>query len=149
MKGCIFCEQHRIATKDQFIEASNKLAPFAFSLMDVIYISELKADANLGVYTWEKSLPQTVEISLELAIPNRQVGASDNLSDTIDYAAVTKRIRKELSERRFELLEALAEFIAQMLLNDFGSPWAKVNVAKIGMIRNAKRVGVIIERRKS
>ena len=117
--------------------------------MDVIYISELKADVNLGVYTWEKSLPQTVEISLELAIPDRKVGASDNLSDTIDYAAVAQRIRKELAERRFELLEALAEFIAQMLLNDFGAPWAKVNVAKIGMIRNAKRVGVIIERRKS
>lgn len=117
-------------------------------LMDIIYISELKAEANLGVYDWEKRLPQTVEINLEFAMRDARAGASDSLSDTIDYAEVTERIRKELVARRFELLEALAEFIANLLLNDFGSPWAKVNIAKIGMIRNVKRVGVTIERRR-
>jgi dihydroneopterin aldolase len=49
---------------------------------------------------------------------------------------------------RFELLEALAEHIANLLLNDFGSPWVKVDIAKIGMIRNVRRVGVTIERSK-
>lgn len=116
--------------------------------MDIIYISELKVDANLGVYDWEKRLPQTVEINLEFAVPGPKAGETDNISDTIDYAAVTARIQKELSERRFELLEALAEFIAKLLLHDFGSPWCKVNIAKIGMIRNVKRVGVTIERKR-
>ena len=116
--------------------------------MDIIYISELKADANLGVYDWEKRLPQTVEMNLEFAVPGPRAGETDNLSDTIDYAEVTARIRKELSERRFELLEALAEFVANLLLRDFGSPWCKVNIAKIGMIRNVKRVGVTIERKR-
>jgi dihydroneopterin aldolase len=116
--------------------------------MDIIYISELKVEANLGVYEWEKRLPQTVEINLEFAMPGVKAGASDSLSDTIDYAEVTERIRKELAARRFELLEALAEFVANLLLNDFGSPWVKVNIAKIGMMRNAKRVGVTIQRRR-
>jgi dihydroneopterin aldolase len=116
--------------------------------MDIIYISELKADANLGVYTWEKRLPQTVEINLEFAIPSPKAGETDNIHDTIDYAAVSSRIRKELSTRQFELLEALAEFIANLLIHDFGAPWAKVNIAKIGIIRHVKRVGVIIERRR-
>ena len=116
--------------------------------MDIIYISELKAEANLGVCSWEKHLPQMVEINLEFAIPNRKAGETDNIVDTIDYAAVTARIRKELATHRFELLEALAEFVANLLLDDFGTPWTKVNVAKIGMIRHVKRVGVTIERRR-
>lgn len=114
--------------------------------MDIIYINELKADANLGVYDWEKHLPQTVEINLEFAPPNALANESDQIAHTIDYAAVTTRIRKELSERRFELLEALAEFIANLLLKDFGSPWCKVNIAKIGVMRDVRRVGVVIER---
>lgn len=116
--------------------------------MDIIYISELKAEANLGVYEWEKRLPQTVEMNLEFAVPNRKAGASDRIADTIDYAAVTGRIREELAARRFELLEALAEFVAGLLLDDFGSPWCKVDIAKLGMIRDVRRVGVAIERRR-
>jgi dihydroneopterin aldolase len=116
--------------------------------MDIIYISELKAEANLGVCTWEKHLPQTVEINLEFSIPSQKAGKTDNISDTIDYAAVTARIREELAARRFELLEALAEFIANLLLHDFGAPWTKVSIAKVGMIRHVKRVGVTIERRR-
>lgn len=114
--------------------------------MDIIYISELKADANLGVCDWEKHITQIVEISLEIANPEKGAEKTDNIADTIDYAVVSTRIRKELLERRFELLEAMAEFIADLLLNDFGAPWVKVNIAKVGMIRDAKKVGVIIER---
>ena len=114
--------------------------------MDIIYISELKADANLGVCSWEKHLSQIIEISLEIAMPDKGAEKTDNIADTIDYAAVSERIRKELKERRFELLETLAEFISDLLLNDFGAPWVKVNIAKVGMIRDAKKVGVVIER---
>jgi dihydroneopterin aldolase len=116
--------------------------------MDIIYLCELRAEANLGVYDWEKRLPQTVEINLEFGMLGPQAGKSDRIGDTIDYAVVAERIREDLLGHRFELLEALAEHIANLLLNDFGSPWVKVDIAKIGMIRNVKRVGVTIERSK-
>jgi dihydroneopterin aldolase len=45
-------------------------------------------------------------------------------------------------------VETLAERIAQLVLADFGAPWAKVSVAKIGILGNAKYVGVTIERRR-
>jgi 7,8-dihydroneopterin aldolase/epimerase/oxygenase len=114
--------------------------------MDTIYLCELRAEANLGVYDWEKRLPQTVEINLEFGMLGPQAGQSDRIGDTIDYAVVAERIREDLLAHRFELLEALAEHVANLLLNDFGSPWVKVDIAKIGMIRNVKRVGVTIER---
>jgi 7,8-dihydroneopterin aldolase/epimerase/oxygenase len=116
--------------------------------MDILYISELKAEANLGVYAWEKRMPQTVELNIEFAIPNSKASETDNIADTIDYAVVVDRIRSELSANRFELLEAMAEFIANLLLHEFGSPWAKVNIAKIGMIRQVKKIGITIERRR-
>jgi dihydroneopterin aldolase len=114
--------------------------------MDILYLHELRAEANVGVYEWETRLPQTVEINLDFALPNSSAGQSDRIADTIDYAVVAERIRHDLLAHRFELLEALAEHIANLLLNDFGSPWAKVNIAKIGMIRGVRRVGVTIER---
>jgi dihydroneopterin aldolase len=43
-------------------------------------------------------------------------------------------------------VETLADRIAQLLLDEFGAPWTKVSVAKIGILPNAKFVGVTIER---
>ena len=73
-------------------------------------------------------------------------GASDDIGDTIDYAVVVKRLRSELASRHFKLLEKLAEYIAALLLDDFGAPWVRVSIAKIGVMRDVRRVGVIIER---
>jgi dihydroneopterin aldolase len=101
--------------------------------MDIIYISELKTEANIGLDAWEKPFSQVIEINLEIEIPSRKPGETDNISDTINYATVTDRIRKELAIRRFGLLEALAEFVANLLLHDFGATWTKVDVAKTGM----------------
>jgi len=45
-----------------------------------------------------------------------------------------------------ELLESLAEHIAQIILKDFNAPWVKVSVAKLQAIRNCRMVGISIER---
>ena len=47
---------------------------------------------------------------------------------------------------RFKLVEALAEAIASLLRESFGAPWVRVSVAKPGVLRNVRRVGVVIER---
>jgi dihydroneopterin aldolase len=57
-----------------------------------------------------------------------------------------RRIQSELASRHFSLLEALAEHIAQILLNEFKAPWAKISVAKLQAIRGSKMVGICIER---
>jgi len=56
------------------------------------------------------------------------------------------RIRKELGERHFNLLETLGEFVIGLLLDEFRAPWVKVSIAKVGIARGVKRVGVQIER---
>ena len=68
------------------------------------------------------------------------------VADTVDYGVVVERIRALLAKERFGLVENLAERIADLILNDFKSPRVKVSVTKLGVLREAQRVGVTIER---
>ncbi len=114
--------------------------------MDIIFLRELKIETLIGVYEWEKRVPQTLQIDLEIALPSSRACQTDDIKDALDYADIVRDIQNALASRHFNLLEALAETIAQMLLNDFQSPWVKVSVAKLNAIRGSKMVGISIER---
>lgn len=114
--------------------------------MDIIFIDDFRATTMIGIYPREKAMPQTVEISLQIGTSTASAGASDDIRDTIDYAVVVERLRNELAARHFNLLEKLAEYVATMLLEDFGAGWVRISIAKLGMMRGVRRVGVIIER---
>ena len=114
--------------------------------MDIIFINELRATTLIGIYPREQAMPQTVEISLQIGTSTASAGASDDIGDTIDYACVVDRLRGELAARHFNLLERLAEYVATLLLEDFGATWVRVSIAKLGMMRGVARVGVVIER---
>jgi dihydroneopterin aldolase len=114
--------------------------------MDIIFLRELKVYTLIGVYDWEKLVPQTIQIDLEIGIPNNLACQSDNIADALDYSEVVRHLKDVLSSRHFNLLEALAEHIAQILLKDFHAPWVKVSVAKLQAIRGSRMVGICIER---
>lgn len=114
--------------------------------MDIIFLRELKIDTLIGVYEWEKRVPQTLQIDLEIALPNSRACQTDNIDDALDYSKIVQHIKDVLATRHFNLLEALAEHIAQILLNEFKAPWAKISVAKLQAIRGSKMVGICIER---
>lgn len=114
--------------------------------MDTIFIRELRAPAWIGVYEWEKLQPQTLELDIEIGLDTHAAGASDNIRDTVDYGRVVERIRADLGETHFKLLEALAEHIAHLLLHDFAACWVRVSVAKIAHMRGVRMVGVCITR---
>jgi dihydroneopterin aldolase len=117
--------------------------------MDIIFLREIRLDARIGIYKREKSITQTVELDLELALPDDRVFTSGKVTDTIDYAVVVERIRATLIEQHYGLVENLAEHVAQIILTEFHSPWVRVSIAKIGAQPNARRVGVVIERSKA
>lgn len=114
--------------------------------MDIIFIDDLRLSTLIGIYPREKAMPQTVEISLQIGASTTNAGTSDDIEDTIDYAAVVDRLRSEVAARHFNLLEKLAEYVADLLLKDFGASWVRVSIAKLGMMRGVRRVGVVIER---
>lgn len=114
--------------------------------MDIIFLRELKLDAMVGIYRRERVTRQAIELDLEIGLPSAAVFASGKVADTIDYAVVVQRIRDELGERRFGLVENLADFIANLVLDEFHAPWVRVSVAKLGIIKGVRHVGVTIER---
>jgi dihydroneopterin aldolase len=114
--------------------------------MDIISIQELHVATIVGYYEWERQRPQTIELNLELAIPDNRAGRSDRIRDTIDYAAVVERVRSTLAQTHYVLLERVCEHVAEILLGEFRSPWCRVSAAKIGLARDVKRLAVIIER---
>jgi 7,8-dihydroneopterin aldolase/epimerase/oxygenase len=114
--------------------------------LDTIFIRELRLQAWIGLYRHEKVAPQTIEIALEIAMPDDKAFKSGKVADTIDYGVVVERIKALLEKERFGLVENLAERIAKLILEDFRSPRVSISIAKLGVLREAKRVGVTIER---
>ncbi|MGQ0657136.1 MAG: dihydroneopterin aldolase [Chromatiales bacterium] len=114
--------------------------------MDIVYIHDLRIEAVIGVYEWEQRMRQTLVFDLELGMDNRRAAASDRIADAIDYGAVARRITALVDESRCQLVETLAERVAQILLQEFNVPWLRLKVNKQGAVRGVRDVGVIIER---
>jgi len=114
--------------------------------MDTIFLHELKVDAVIGIWDWERKIRQTVVIDLDMAANIRKAAETDCVEDTLNYKLVAKRVQQFVAESEFQLVETLAENIARIVIDEFGIAWVRVRVNKPGAIRGAKDVGVIIER---
>ena len=116
--------------------------------MDAIVVRDLRVEALIGIHRRERHVMQTLSLDLDIGLPSTEVFASDRVADTIDYEQVALRIRALASAQHYRLVETLADRVAAMLVGEFGAPWVKVSVAKIGILPNAKFVGITIERRR-
>ena len=114
--------------------------------MDTIFISELKVKTKLGVPAWERMAAQTIILDIEIGVDLSAAGKSDAIADTIDYGAVVARIHETLKEHSFQLVEALAEHVCQLILSEFGALSVKIKVAKPAILPRLKALGVEIER---
>jgi dihydroneopterin aldolase len=113
---------------------------------DRIFLRGLKVECIIGFIEWERRVPQTVVIDLELPVDCAHAARSDDVADTLDYKKVAKRIIAFVAESQFKLVETLAERIAGLILGEFAVPWVRVSVNKPGAIRGSRDVGVAIER---
>ena len=114
--------------------------------MDIIYLKELNIDTVIGIYDWERRIKQTVCFDLEMATDIRKAAASDAIEDTLDYKSVAKRLIQFVGESRFQLVETLAERVAETVITEFNVPWVRVSLNKKGAVRHAAGVGILIER---
>lgn len=114
--------------------------------MDIIYLHDLKIECIIGIWEWERRIRQTIILDLDMAADTRRAAASDRIEDTLDYKAISKHLIEFVGNSQFQLVETLAEKVADILLDEFRIQWVRVRVNKKGAVRGAGGVGVIIER---
>lgn len=114
--------------------------------MDTIRIRGLKAEGIVGVHDWERRLPRPVVIDLELAADAARAAKHDALKDAVDYAAVAQLVKEFVTTSDFQLIETLAERLAEKLQKRFGVAWLRLEVHKPGAVAGAQDVSVAIER---
>lgn len=113
---------------------------------DTIFLKDLQIKAVVGIWDWERAVPQTVSIDLEMAADVAAAAERDHIDATLDYKAVTKRIIAFVEDSDFQLIETMAERIAAIVTDEFGVPWVQVTVHKPWAIRGSRDVGIRIER---
>jgi dihydroneopterin aldolase len=114
--------------------------------MDIVYIEDLRIETVIGIYDWEREIKQVVSIDLEMAADNRKAAATERIEDALNYKAVAKRLIQFVGESEFQLVETLAERIAEIVLDEFEVAWVRLKLGKPGAVTGSREVGVIIER---
>jgi len=125
------------------LEAAPEPAPQPF---DLIFIEGFTGQTVIGIHDSELHRAQPLVIDLEAGVPRSLACATDRIVDTIDYGVVRDRLRELLATHRLQLLEAFAQAVADLLLDEFGAAWVRVKVAKPRKFDDVAAVGVVIER---
>lgn len=127
------------------MRATGRPAP---TTMDIIFLTGLTTDCIIGIWDWERRVKQKVVVDLEMSADIRRAAASDAIEDTLDYKKVAKRLLAFVGDSQFQLVETLAERIAQVVVTEFDVAWVRVRLNKQGAIRGSRDVGILIERRR-
>lgn len=98
--------------------------------MDKIYLEGLEFYGYHGVLAAEQQLGQRFLVDLELKTDLRAAGVADDLNQTVNYAEVYGLVREIVEQERYALIEALAERIAELVLENFNIQKVKVRVHK-------------------
>ncbi|WP_329741708.1 dihydroneopterin aldolase [Dyella sp. A6] len=114
--------------------------------MDIVFIEDLRIEAVIGIYDWERRVRQTLSFDIEMAFDNTVPAASDDIALTLNYKDVSKRLIEYVGASSFGLVETLAERCAAIVRDEFGVAWVRLKLSKPGAVRGAKAVGVRIER---
>lgn len=114
--------------------------------MDLVYIRELEVETVIGIYDWEREIRQRVNLDLDMGTDIRQAANTEDVDNTLNYKAVSDRLIEFIEQSEFQLVETMAEQIAEIVMTEFGVKWLRLRLGKPGAVPQAKDVGVIIER---
>ena len=111
-----------------------------------VFVRDLMLTCFIGVHKHERKKPQRIRINLDLAVGESGRPASDRLSEVVCYEEVVEGIRQLTGSGHVNLVETLAERIADMCLEDRRVQAARVRVEKLDVFQDAASAGVEIER---
>jgi dihydroneopterin aldolase len=134
---------------DQNTQAANiRHLPYADAARAVrhIFVRDYVTSAEIGVWEHEKDTHQQVRISVDLSVQEDNTYHGDQLTNVVCYNDIVVNIDKIIQSGHINLVETLAEKIAEMALSDSRVLSARVKVEKLEAVEAAASVGVEIER---
>ena len=111
-----------------------------------VFVKDLILPALIGVHRHEKDGRQRVRINLEMGVTEGEQPAQDRLADVVCYEDVVTAIRGIVATGHINLVETLAELVADRCLKDSRVKKVQVRVEKLDVFADASSVGVEIER---
>ena len=114
--------------------------------MDKVIIKDLLVRGIIGINDWEREQAQNILINITAYTDTRPAAKSDKLEDCVDYRALAKKVRAHAESAARFTVEALANDLARICLEDKHVSKVSVRVEKPGAVRFSQSVGVEIER---
>ena len=114
--------------------------------MDKLRVTGLEVSARIGLHAWERQVRQRLSIDLELETDAARAAATDDIASAVDYGAIARNLVHFVGGAEFQLIETLAEHIAERLLQQFSIERVRVVVHKPSAILNARDTSIEIER---
>lgn len=114
--------------------------------MALITIQDLKVSTIIGVLPWERQIKQVLYITISFEVNASQAAIQDNLEETIDYSQIAQSITQYVNQTQLQLIETLAEKLADFLIQEFSLTQLKLKITKPKAIPNATGVSIEISR---
>ena len=116
--------------------------------MDTVLINDLVVHGILGVNPSERTTPQNFVVNLEIETDFTAASQSDDIRDCVDYAVVAAKVSRHASTIQRFTVEALADDIARIVLDETSVVRVRVRIEKPGAVPSCRSVGVMVERSK-
>lgn len=116
--------------------------------MDKVFIKDLLARGVIGIREWEREKEQDILINVTVYTDTIRAAETDSIDDCVDYSALAKKIQEHAETAARLTVEALANDLAKLCLEEKLVRKVVVRVEKPGAVRFAKSVGVEIERKR-
>ncbi|MDD3375527.1 MAG: dihydroneopterin aldolase [Candidatus Omnitrophica bacterium] len=114
--------------------------------MAKISINQIQLSVIIGTKHCEREEPQDIMIDLSFIYNSNKAQKTDNLSDAVNYEAITEEIMEKVRKTKFFLIEKLADFILDVTMGNNNIEKATVIIYKPNAIKNTESVSVELSR---
>ena len=125
---------------------ASRTEPYAAEALDLVFIEGFVGHTVIGIHDSELHQTQPLVIDICAGTSRSPACDSDQIADALDYSVLRERLHRLLADHQVQLLEAFAELVAAIVLDEFGAQWVRVRVAKPRKFDDVQAVGVQIER---
>ncbi len=110
----------------------------------IIKIKNFKFKTILGIFEWEEKFEREIIINAVIETDYDQARYTNNIKDTIDYYELITKIKKFLSENKFQLIEELAQQILDLIMEDRRIKRCEIEVDKVQVVENVESFSITL-----